>query len=301
MSRPIAASSSVKELLAEWAATSRLGYLAAAYAGSRWLTRGLAGKPSQTPNDWGLTWEPATCLTQDRHRLVGWIITPANAQATVVLCHGVQNHREQTLGRIALLVAAGFRCVAFDHRAHGESSGKRTSFGYYESRDVAAILDYVCERWPHQPRAAIGISMGAAALCYAAGSGPGFHAVVLESLYHDIGTAFQSRLRSYPLWFQRLGHGVIAVTERRLGVRVADLAPIEHIGKLAPAPVFLITGEDDPHATPADTLHLYGRCRTSRDIWFVPKAGHRDVFEQAGREYGERVIGFLRHWLPRAG
>src|SRR5262249_52504994 len=154
-------------------------------------------------------------------------------RATVILFHGLRHHREQTLGRSVFLAAAGYRCVAFDHRAHGESTGRRSSFGYYESRDVQAIHALVRQRWSHQPLAALGISMGAAAVCYAARQTPPWDAVILESLYHDIASAFTHRLQNgYPPWFQRLSRGVIWVTERRLGVRLAQLTPADAIAEL---------------------------------------------------------------------
>src|SRR5205807_827090 len=121
----------------------------------------------------------------------------------------------------AFLAEAGYRCVAFDHRAHGESDGKRTSFGYHERRDVAAVLALVRASWPAQPRAVLGLSMGAAALCYAAEHVRGFNAVILESLYHDIASAFANRINStYPASFRRLTRGVLWVTGKRLGLQV---------------------------------------------------------------------------------
>ena len=111
----------------------------------------------------------ADLFRADGLRLAGWVVTPSRPRATVVICHGVRSNREATLGRIAFLTAAGYRCVAFDHRAHGASPGKRTSFGYHEARDVAAIHALARGAWPRQPCAALGISMGAAALCFAAG------------------------------------------------------------------------------------------------------------------------------------
>src|SRR5205814_2081682 len=163
--------------------------------------------------------------------------------------HGVRRNRANTLNRTAFLAEAGYRCVAFDHRAHGESSGRKTSFGYHESRDVAAVLGFVRDRWPNQPRAALGVSMGAAALCYAAPHTRSCDAVILEGCYHDIASAFENRLRNgYPGWYQRLSRGVIWVTERRLGLKLAQLSPAEHVGELAPAPVLLLTGTEDVHA-----------------------------------------------------
>jgi alpha-beta hydrolase superfamily lysophospholipase len=213
----------------------------------------------------------------------------------------VRNTREQTLDRTAFLTAAGYRCVAFDHRAHGQSDGRRTSFGYYESRDVSAALGLVRQRWPGQPLVALGISMGAAALCYAAAEARTCDAIILESLYHDIRSAFSNRIGvSYPAWFRRLNRGVVWITERRLKLRMGQLAPAEHIGALAPAPVLLLTGTADSHAPPEDARRLYERCRGPRELWFVPQAAHGDVFQTGGLPYQQRVLSFLDRWLPRA-
>jgi alpha-beta hydrolase superfamily lysophospholipase len=288
--------------LVRLALASRVGYPAAAYTVSRWLTRPTRGRPQLTPSDFGMSWERLECRTADGLRLAGWLVEPAGARATMALFHGMRFNREQVLGRLQLLATAGYRCIAFDHRAHGESHGKRTSFGFHESRDVAAVLDLIGRRWPHQPRAALGLSMGAAALCYAASAAPGrWHAVILESCYYDLASAFASRLRhDYPPWLQRLTRGVIWVTERRLGVRLAQLTPADHIGRLGPTPVLILTGTADRHACATDAQRLWERCRGPRELWLVPNAGHQDVLEQGGPAYAERVLQFLSLQLKTA-
>src|SRR5438270_11508 len=128
------------------AAASGIGYLATAYTISRWLTRGSRARPHPTPAALGHAWEPLECHTGDRVRLRGWLVEPHAPRATVALFHGSRHNRAQTLDRVAWLAAAGYRCVAFDHRAHGESSGRRSTFGYREAGDVAAVLDLMRER-----------------------------------------------------------------------------------------------------------------------------------------------------------
>jgi alpha-beta hydrolase superfamily lysophospholipase len=273
---------------------SGIGYVAAAYSVSRWLTKPTLRRPRQTPSDLGLAWEPLEARTADGLRLTGWLIEPPRPRATVALFHGARLTRDSILGRCVALVAAGYRCVAFDHRAHGESDGRRTSFGYHEAADVQAVRGLIAARWPGQPCAALGISMGAAALCYAARQTPTWNAVILEGLYHDIASAFQNRIGSrYPLWFRRFQPGVIWITERRLGIRLAELAPVEHIAHLAPAPVLLLTGSDDLHAPPEDARRLFERYPGPRQLWLVPGAAHRDVFEVGGAAYQERIVRFL--------
>src|SRR5262245_35818809 len=168
------------EVMTRLILASGVGYLTAAYTISRWLTRPSPARVSVTPGDYGLPWEPLECRTADGIRLVGWVISPSTARATIALFHGVRGNRTQTLGCTATLVDAGYRCVAFDHRAHGESSGKRTSFGYHERHDVLAVMNLIQRCWPDEPCAALGIAMGGAAICYAASRLPGLAAVILE-------------------------------------------------------------------------------------------------------------------------
>lgn len=289
------------DALASMAINTGVGYIAAAYTVSRWLTRPIRSRPKAHPEEFGLSAEPLDIWTADRLRLRSWVITPAQPRGTVIVCHGLNQNRTHTLNRCALLAHAGYRTVSFDHRGHGESSGKRTSFGYHEARDVEAVFQMVTRRWPDQPLGAIGLSMGAAALCFAASHVRACRAIVLESCYYDISTAFENRLRNgYPPWFQRLSRGVIWVTERRLGITLPDLSPAKHVANLAPAATFFLTGTDDPHATPDECRMLYERARGPKDLWYVPHAGHKDVFEIGGATYRERVLDFLdTHLMER--
>jgi alpha-beta hydrolase superfamily lysophospholipase len=299
--QPSRKTSWMAEMLAGAVVLSGVGYLLTAYTISRWLTRPSRGVPRLPATDDRLEWENVECRTTDGYRLAGWVATPPQVRGTVVLFHGMRHNRAQTLPRIALLAAAGYRCAAFDHRAHGQSSGRTSSFGYHESHDVAAVLDYVERRWPQERRAALGISMGAAALCFAAPRVRGLDACILESLYHDLASAFSNRIGSkFPSWFSRFSRGVVWVTERRLKVRLAQIAPADHIARLAPVPVLLVTGSHDTHAPPADSARLYQRCRGLRQMVQIEGADHTNLCHQGGDRYREVVLTFLREHLELA-
>src|SRR2546429_69954 len=104
------------------------------------------------------------------------------------------------------------------------------------------VTAYTISRWltrpapgaprptPGQPCSALGISMGAAALCFAAERARTLNACVLESLYHDLASAFDNRIGTrFPAWFRRFVRGVVWVTERRLGLRLAQITPADHV------------------------------------------------------------------------
>jgi len=287
--------------LAGATALSGVGYLLTAYTVSRWLTRPSRGRPRPTPAELELPCEDVECRTADGFHLSGWVVSPPRPRGNAVLFHGLRHNRAQTLPRIAFLAEAGYRCVAFDHRGHGLSAGRCSSFGYYESRDVEAVLDFVAARWPNEFCAALGISMGAAAICFAAERARRLDACILESLYHDAASAFDNRIGSkFPAWFRRFARGAIWVTERRLGLKLAQVTPADHIGRLASVPLLLVTGSADVHAPPADAERLYRRCAGPRELAQIDGADHTNLCTTNGAVYQRLVLGFLERPGRRA-
>jgi uncharacterized protein len=293
-SQPRRPSSWFAELLAGATVVSGVGYLLAAYTVSRWLTRPSRGRPHPTPAELNLPCEEIHCRTADGFDLSGWLIEPPEPRGTVMLFHGMRYNRAQTLPRIALLAEAGYRCIAFDHRAHGLSVGRCCSFGYFESRDIEAVCDFVAQRWPDDFCAALGISMGAAALCFAGKRACNLDAIILESLYHDVASAFDNRIGTrFPSWFRRFARGVIWVTERRLGLKLAQIIPADHIANLAPAPVLLITGSADIHAPLADSMRLQERCTGPCELTQIEGADHINLCTKDIDLYRRYILEFL--------
>jgi uncharacterized protein len=285
----------IAEALARAVVVSGVGYLLASYTVSRWLTRPSRGKPKTTPASFNLAFDSVECRTEDGHRLAGWVVAPPSPCGTVALFHGIRHNRAQLLDRMAVLVEAGYRCVAFDHRAHGQSTGRCSSFGYFEGRDVEAVLRFCRERWPGDYLAAVGVSMGAAALCFAATRITGLQACCLESLYHDVASAFQQRIGTkFPAWFGRFAKGAVWVTERRLGLKLAQVAPANHIGDLANVPLLLMTGQNDEHAPPVDSQRLLARCKGPAELVLIEGADHSNLCTQGGEVYRQRLLSFLQ-------
>ena len=286
------------ELWPRLTVASGVGYLVMAYAVSRWLTR-RSPAVLELPSDLGeVRIEPLECRTRDSITLKGWSFEPPTPCATIALFHGMRLNRTTLLDRIAFLCAAGYRCVAFDHRAHGESGGRWTSFGYHERHDVEAVASLIGTRWPNSPCAAIGVSMGAAAICFSGAKAHAFDALILESVYHNLNSAFQHRLGcGYPSWFGHFRRGILWLTERRLGASISEVAPFAHIANLAPRPILLLTGSDDPHAPPCDVEELAAQLPHWCQFHIIPGAGHDDVCSKGGLAYRDLLLAFLERNL----
>ncbi|HEY4304926.1 MAG TPA: alpha/beta fold hydrolase [Gemmatimonadaceae bacterium] len=232
----------------------------------------------------------------------GWYAPGRVGAGAVLLLHGVGANRTSMLGRARFLHDAGFTVLAPDFQAHGESPGEHTTFGALESLDAAAALAFIRAKEPHERVGVIGVSMGGAAALL--GPGPlDANAFVLESVYPTIRQATSDRLGTWFGPFGGLGRtltpAVIHLVSKDIGVREAQLQPIDNIGRLH-APLLLLAGTADPYTPIAEAESLYAHAPSPKSYWAVPGAGHEDLhaFDRAG--YERRVGGFLEREL-RAG
>ncbi len=83
--------------------------------------------------------------------------------------------------------------LLFDFQAHGESTGERITFGYLESKDAQAAVNFLHTNLPEEKLGLIGVSMGGAATLLAT---PPLevNAMVLEMVYPTIEQAITARL-----------------------------------------------------------------------------------------------------------
>ena len=79
------------------------------------------------------------------------------------MMHGVRANRMSMVERARILHASGFSVLLFDFQAHGESPGKRITFGYLEALDAEAAVAFVRQRLPGERIGAVGTSLGGAA------------------------------------------------------------------------------------------------------------------------------------------
>ncbi|MBV8653444.1 MAG: alpha/beta fold hydrolase, partial [Alphaproteobacteria bacterium] len=122
----------------------------------------------------------------------GWFIPGPPDGAVVIVMHGIRDDRRGMLGRARFLEAAGYSVLLFDFQAHGESPGEAITFGYRESRNAAAAVDFVRRKRPGARIAVIGISLGGAATVLASPPLP-VDAMVLEAVYPTIEDAIADR------------------------------------------------------------------------------------------------------------
>src|SRR5688572_11875729 len=123
-----------------------------------------------TPAADGLKFDPVSFSTSDGETIRAWFLYGKTGSPLIIACHGVGTNREDLRGVTRFLCRAGFNVLAFDFRAHGESTGSKTTFGFREALDVQAAVQYAAAHYEQQFEGVgvYAISMGSAAAIIAA-------------------------------------------------------------------------------------------------------------------------------------
>ena len=257
------------------------------------------------PSRYQADYEDVSFTTNDSTLLKGWLIKPPDSSGPVpaiIICHGLGANRSDFTDLAVSLMRRGYLVLTFDFRAHGESGGGRSSLGLWEPKDIAAALGYLHSRKEVDPKriGAFGFSLGgAAAILAAAGTGK-FAAVAADSAF----TSLRDQAREAVTGFYHLPsfpfvNLAVLGYEMYFQTTVRNVAPESVIGKIAPAPVFIIAGEGDEMIPAENGRRLFRAAQEPKEIWVIPVGGHGGTVAAAGDEYGRRVGEFFDRHLKK--
>jgi fermentation-respiration switch protein FrsA (DUF1100 family) len=250
----------------------------------------------EPPDD--ISAENVSFESESGNTLHGWFIAGEDSQGVIILMHAIRGNRRQMIERARFLSQMGYAILLFDFQAHGESKGVRITFGYLESNDARAAVEFVRTRLRNENIGIIGVSLGGAA-CLLGAEPLEIDALVLESVYPDIAKAVSNRLQ---IRFGSLGKFLTPLLTWQLkpglGVGASDFRPIDGIALLE-CPVFVIGGTHDLRTTIQDTRNLFNAAPEPKELWRVDGATHQDLYRYAGAEYERRIDEFFSAHLRK--
>lgn len=241
----------------------------------------------------GLPREDFTIASPYGYTLEGWFI-PAEEETdrVVILVHGVTRSRMTSIKYVNLFRKRGFNVLVYDHRRHGRSGGRTTTYGYYEKYDLKACVDWVMERLG--PVAKIGIhgeSMGAATALQHAGIDDRAMFYIADCPYSDFAEQLKYRLKveyrilpAFPL-IPLVG----LLCRIRSGFSPRQASPIRHIAKVE-KPVLFVHGENDLYIPKEMTEDLYRLKPGAKQLYLAPGADHAEALMKNPDDY-DRIVG----------
>ncbi len=256
----------------------------------RLLAQPVQARIGNPPAD--LNAQPVTFASDSGASVHGWWCPIQNCRGAVLLLPGIRANRLSTVDRARFLYRAGYSVLLIDFQATGETKGDHITFGWKESRDVLAAVNFIRQVDLSARVAIVGSSLGGVAALLAT---PPLKvdALVLEEVYPTIEIATRNRMENYFGAFGRmLTPLLLNQLQWRLDVSAAQLRPLDHIGRVE-CPLLIISGEKDRNTRPSDTRMLVERTQSPTHVWFVPNAGHVDLHRAAREEYETRVLALL--------
>lgn len=251
-----------------------------------------------TPWELGVPFETVEFRSSDGLRLTGWWMPRPETNAVIVGSHGHSGSKDELLGIGSYCWRAGYNVLLFDYRGRGESDPWPQTLVSREVDDLLAALQYVRQRVPDAAIGVIGYSMGAAVGILATARDQSVKALVADSSFtagDDVVAHSVTQVLRIPAGpIVRLADAMVA---RRHGYRFSQARPIDAIGQIAPRPVFIIHGVNDPLVPVSHARQLYAAAREPRFLWEVADARHCGGYFADREGYCRRVVEFFDQYL----
>ena len=177
-------------------------------------------------------------------------------------------------GAIDRFMVRGLEVVAYDSRAQGESTGDVCTYGYWERRDLAKVLDAV----DAHTVVLLGTSLGAAVALQEAAEDRRVIGVVAAEVFSDLRTVAQERAPR--LLTAGMIRRAFSIAESRGAFRVDDASPVAAARRIT-VPVLLIHGAADNETAPAHSQRVLAALAGPKELLMVNGAGHNESLRPA--------------------
>lgn len=239
--------------------------------------------------------EEVWVTSTDGTRLKSVFITPYPGKPYVIFCHGVTEHKINSVKYMNLFLKRGFNAVIFDHRRHGESEGTITSYGHFEKEDLKAVVDELLRRAGPDARFGIhGESMGAVTLLLYAGTvedKASFY--VADCPFSDFREQVRHQIKRElgfsPPFFMTIAEWAVWLRGR---YKLAELSPLEAVEAIQ-KPVLFIHSKEDDFILPNMTEALFQAKSGPKQLFMAENGGHAQSYNQNSDDYERALDQFL--------
>ncbi|MED3563009.1 alpha/beta hydrolase [Bacillus xiapuensis] len=236
------------------------------------------------------------------YRINAVLVEPHQTNRYIIIAHGVTETKVNSVKYMNLFLERGFNALIYDHRRHGESGGKTTSFGYYEKFDLKAVVDWLRKEKGQNLLLGIhGESMGAATMLLYAGmleDGADFY--IADCPFSDFRTQLayliKKNFKLFPGILLPIGDLILRLRDKYSIRHVSPISVIENIQH----PILFIHSRKDDYILPSMTEDLFEHKKGPKMLYMAEKGLHAQSFNENRADY-ERVIDeFLQKYVNPA-
>lgn len=233
------------------------------------------------------------------YQVKGLFLQPLDTNNTVIISHGVTENKLNSMKYARMYERLGFNTFVFDHRRHGESGGKTTSYGHYEKLDLQAVVNTV--RSIIGDDAILGIhgeSMGAATtLLYAGSVDDNADFYIADCAFSDFSKQVTHVIKKQTALRTKLPvHLANLFLRIRDGYSIWDVSPKEAVANIE-SPILFVHSLQDEFILPEMSEEMYEVKKEPKMIKLFEKGAHAQSFNENPGEYEKTVREFLEQYV----
>jgi fermentation-respiration switch protein FrsA (DUF1100 family) len=223
------------------------------------------------------------------------LIEPHRTNRYVIICHGVTENKTNSIKYMDLFLERGFNAIIYDHRRHGESGGRTTSYGHFEKFDLKAVVDWLKMTKGNDLLLGIhGESMGAATMLLYAGmleDGADFYIAdcPFSDFKEQLAYRIKAELKFYPRFFLPVADLFVRMRQKYSLGEVSPISVIENIAN----PILFIHSEKDDFILPTMTQNLYERKKGPKELFLASNGVHAQSLNENKEAYETAIDAFL--------
>ncbi len=227
------------------------------------------------------------------------IIAKELNEKVVFLSHGVGCNYISSLKYGQIFLELGFDIVLIEHRRHGRSGGKLSTYGFYEKDDIHTIIQEIRIKFPNYKFLGLhGESMGSAIGIQYAGKYNGVDFCIFDCPYSDLKNQLRYRLN---VEFKLNGLFIMPLVNLfiylRAGFKFKDVSPINFAKKIK-SPILYIHSKEDKYILPSMSQELLS-VSNNKSRLFIPEQGdHAESLLKNRYEYYNNIKEFINNIKP---
>lgn len=227
------------------------------------------------------------------------LVEPRPINRYIIFAHGVTENKVNSIKYLNLFLKKGFNAVIYDHRRHGESGGKTTSYGHYEKFDLKAVVDWLKkEKGDNLLLGIHGESMGAATtLLYASMLEDAADFYIIDCSFSNFTDQLRHQLKreiKLPLT------ALIPIGDLLLRFRdkysITDVSPISAIKNIL-HPILFIHSKKDDYILPSMTEELFAQKKGPKMLYLAEHGRHAQSLNENPEDYENAIDKFLLNYV----
>lgn len=232
--------------------------------------------------------------SQYDYKIHGLFFPNNGSRKIIILCHGITWSLYCSVKYMDMFLKKDFAIFIYDHRNHGLSGGRDTSFGYYEKYDLKKCTDWLFDKLGKNIIIGLhGESMGAGIALQNIAIDDRVNFCIEDCGYSDAQELFKHRLnKDYNINISPIVKLSSKISKIRVGWDFKDVSPITTL-PMVKIPILFIHGENDEYVPTYMCKQMYSVTKSYKDMYIAPNAGHAEAYWNNKDEYEKKVCKFL--------